>query len=117
MVYCLQVRHFSDGADRPMSFKAPPAPPPMKPTRPQPGLERAAAAPQPRPKPRKPGQMHVAFKLIISLLLIWHVSAVFLAPLSIPPSSPFVMRIAQDSAMQWYLDLAYINHGYDFFAP
>ena len=102
-----------------MSFKAPPAPPPqMKPTRPNPpGTERDATAPQPRPKTRKPGQMHIAFKLLISLLLVWHLTAVFLAPLSIPPSSPLVVEVAQGSFMQYYLDALYLNHGYHFFAP
>lgn len=89
----------------------------MKPNRPQSGPEREAATSQPRPKPRKPGQMHIAFKLIISVLVIWHVTAVFLAPMSIPPSSPLVTEIAQTAPIQWYLDLLYINHGYDFFAP
>lgn len=89
----------------------------MKPTRPQPGPERDAAAPQPKPKARKPGQMHWALKLAISLLVIWHVTAVFLAPMSIPPTSPLVTEIVQGTKMQWYLDLLYINHGYDFFAP
>lgn len=98
-----------------MSFKAPPAPPPMKQNRPQPGPETATS--QARPKARKPGQMHIALKLLISLLLIWHVSAVFLAPLSIQPSSPLVQRVAQGSFMQCYLDAIYINHGYHFFAP
>jgi hypothetical protein len=100
-----------------MSFKAPAAPPPqMKPTRPTiPGTE--TAAPQPRAKSRKPGQLHIAFKLLISLLLVWHLAAVFLAPLSIPPSSPLVVDIAQTRPMQWYLDALYLNHGYHFFAP
>lgn len=112
-----------------MSFKAPPAPPPMKPMRPQP---EATAAPQPKAKPRKPGQMHFALKLFLSLLIAWHVSAVFLAPFSIPPSSTLVRDVAQGTwklpvpfagvvelgqPMQWYLDLLYINHGYHFFAP
>ena len=51
------------------------------------------------------------------MLIVWHVSAVFLAPLSIPPSSPLVVDIAQGSFMQWYLDALYLNHGYHFFAP
>jgi hypothetical protein len=102
-----------------MSFKAPPAPPPqMKPTRPNPpGPDRDAPAPQPRAKTRKPGQMHIALKLLISLLVIWHLTAVFLAPLSIPPSSPLVVEVAQGSFMQYYLDALYLNHGYHFFAP
>jgi hypothetical protein len=101
-----------------MSFKAPvAAPPQMKPNRPQmPGSERDAPTPQPRPKQRKPGQVPMAVKILVSLLVAWHVSAVFLAPLSIQPSSPLVQKVAQNY-MQWYLDALYLNHGYHFFAP
>ena len=89
----------------------------MKPNRPMAGpRDRDATTPQPKPKARKPGQMHIALKLLISLLIVWHVAAVFLAPLSIPPSSPLVVDTAQ-YWMQWYLDALYLNHGYHFFAP
>jgi hypothetical protein len=54
--------------------------------------------------------------LIISLLLVWHLLAVFLAPLSIQPSSSLVNTVAQ-SWMQPYIDAMYLNHGYHFFAP
>jgi hypothetical protein len=53
----------------------------------------------------------------ISVLLLWHLAAVFLAPMSVRPSSQLVIDIAQQPPMQWYLDLLYINHGYFFFAP
>jgi hypothetical protein len=67
-------------------------------------------------------------RVIVSLLLVWHLSAVFLAPMSVPPSSQLVIDIAQGpwfprwfgptfQPMQWYLDSLYINHGYYFFAP
>jgi hypothetical protein len=55
--------------------------------------------------------------MFFSLLIAWHVSAVFLAPLSIPPSSQLIVDLAQRPPMQWYLDALYINHGYEFFAP
>jgi hypothetical protein len=55
--------------------------------------------------------------VIISLLLIWHLAAVFLAPMSVPPSSQLVAYLAQETPMQWYLDALYLNHGYFFFAP
>lgn len=50
-------------------------------------------------------------------MIAWHVVAVFLAPLSLPPSSQLIEGIAQHTAMQWYLDALYLNHGYYFFAP
>jgi hypothetical protein len=69
--------------------------------------------------PRGGGQtgLPLAVRLVLSLLLIWHVLAVFMAPFSIPPSSFLARTIAQDSFMQKYLDLLYLNHGYHFFAP
>lgn len=54
--------------------------------------------------------------MLVSLFLLWHLAALFLAPLSIPPTSPLVSNIAQ-RRMQWYLDVLYLNHGYFFFAP
>jgi hypothetical protein len=102
-----------------MSFKATvAAPPQMKPNRPQPpGQERDAPAQQQRPRSRKPGQLPLVAKIAISLLVAWHVTVVFLAPLSIQPSSPLVVEISQGSFIQKYLDALYLNHGYHFFAP
>lgn len=86
-----------------------------------------------RPDPRRssqepgraPGRLPLALRFIFSLLLLWHLSAVFLAPFAIvsaspelPPDSPQLARdLAQSAPMQWYLDALYINHGYSFFAP
>jgi hypothetical protein len=56
-------------------------------------------------------------RIFVSLLLIWHLAAVFLAPMSIPPTSQLVMDLAQRPPVQWYLDALYLNHGYYFFAP
>ena len=57
---------------------------------------------------------------IASLLIVLHVSAVFVAPFAFActtrtSSSPFA-----DGLMRWYrpyVDLLYLNHGYAFFAP
>jgi hypothetical protein len=59
---------------------------------------------------------------LISVLLLWHLFAVFMAPLSLPPTSQLVSKLVQGgpsapSLMQRYLDALYINHGYHFFAP
>ena len=59
----------------------------------------------------------LAVRMFVSLLLAWHVLAVFMAPFSVPPSSYLVRSIAQQPPMQWYLDGLYLNHGYHFFAP
>lgn len=70
---------------------------------------------------RAPGErirhLSAPLRFFLSLLIVWHVSAVFLAPLSVPPSSQLVVDVAQGSFMQKYLDALFINHGYSFFAP
>jgi hypothetical protein len=70
---------------------------------------------------RAPGErirhLSAPARLFLSLLIAWHVTAVFLAPLSVPPSSDLVVDVAQKSFMQKYLDALFINHGYSFFAP
>jgi hypothetical protein len=58
-----------------------------------------------------------AVRVAVSGLLLWHLAAVFLAPMSVPPSSQLVRNLAQNSIMQRYLDALYLNHGYYFFAP
>jgi hypothetical protein len=100
-----------------MSFKTVSMPPQMKPNRPNPpGAERDVPQQQ-KQRPRKPGQWGLAVRIVVSLLLAWHVTAVFLAPLSITPSSQLVVGVAQRAPVQWYLDAMYLNHGYHFFAP
>lgn len=55
-------------------------------------------------------------RAIASLLLIVHLTAVFVAPWSFPPPSSL---LAQTIAGWFtpYLQAAYLNHGYRFFAP
>ncbi len=72
---------------------------------------------EPGSSPRRPGRPPAVVRVIVSVLLVWHLAAVFLAPMSVPPSSQFVIDIAQRRPMQWYLDALYLNHGYYFFAP
>jgi hypothetical protein len=83
--------------------------------------------PKPRPSPppqREPGtasakrgRLPLVARITISVVLVWHLTAVFLAPLSVPPSSALVAAISQQPPMQWYSDALYLNHGYGFFAP
>lgn len=98
-----------------MAFKTVAPQPPMSKNRQNPPAQERAAQPE-RARNRAPGQWPVAARVIVSSLVIWHVSALFLAPLSIPPASPLVQNLAQ-YYMQPYLDALYINHGYHFFAP
>jgi hypothetical protein len=55
-------------------------------------------------------------RIVVSLLLLWHVAAVFIAGLSVPGSSRLAGVIGQ-YYMQWYLDALAMNRGHHFFAP
>jgi len=73
-------------------------------------------------------QLGLATRLAVSLLVILHFTAVFSAPLAssiltavgrLPPEAqpkrPPTLRVHR--FFRPYLDLAYLNHGYGFFAP
>ena len=52
---------------------------------------------------------------MVSLLLLWHLSAVVVGPAAVAPSSGLMA-----SLWDWYqpyLEVLYLNHGYHFFAP
>jgi hypothetical protein len=66
---------------------------------------------------RRPGRIPLWLRAALSLFIVWHFTAVFLAALSAPPSSQLVYRIAQQGLMQWYLDALYMNQQHSFFAP
>ena len=94
------------------------AKPPATP-QPPPGNKPRPSTPQREPGAggRKTGRPSALVRAIATILILWHLTAVFLAPMSIPPTSQLVVDIAQGRGMQWYLDALYINHGYYFFAP
>jgi hypothetical protein len=66
---------------------------------------------------RRNGRLGLWLRIIISVWIVWHITGVFLAALSIGPTSPLVRDIAQEPPMQWYLDALYLNQGHSFFAP
>jgi hypothetical protein len=53
--------------------------------------------------------------LLASAAIAFHLLAVWTAPFAVPPSSPFAGTMAM--ALRPYLDAAFLNHGYKFFAP
>jgi hypothetical protein len=65
---------------------------------------------------RRGAGVSLGIRVIVSLILLWHLSAVFMAGLSVPPSSPLASVVGQQ-VMQWYLDLLAMNRGHHFFAP
>jgi hypothetical protein len=53
----------------------------------------------------------------VSLLLLWHLTAIFMAALSVPRTSDLASDVAQRTFMQKYLDALHLNQGHAFFAP
>jgi len=51
----------------------------------------------------------------VNVWLVFHVSAIIIAPASVAPSSDLIQ--AGWGVFQPYLQLLYLNHGYHFFAP
>jgi hypothetical protein len=84
----------------------------------QPTPQKVRPIAEPRePRPKRPGTLGPALRIAISIVIVWHFTAVFMAALSIDSSSPLIANIAQRRPMQWYLDALYLNQGHSFFAP
>jgi hypothetical protein len=67
-------------------------------------------------KPSRSARPQVTrWHIVASVLILLHVTAVWIAPFSVPPSSPLSQRVA--SWFRPYLEGAFLNHGYKFFAP
>ncbi|MEN0110339.1 MAG: hypothetical protein AAF805_06410 [Planctomycetota bacterium] len=79
---------------------------PPKPTRPETGTDAPAV-----------GYPGLWTRVAIGVAVVWHLFAVFIAPFSVPPTSPLVEGIATSAAVRWYTDPLYLNHGYHFFGP
>jgi hypothetical protein len=54
-------------------------------------------------------------RLLISLALLFHLSAVLVAALRVPPMSQLINRAARP--IRWYIENTLVNPGYRFFAP
>ena len=52
---------------------------------------------------------------IVSVLLLWHLSAIVVGPAAVDPSSGLMSSVFE--VYRPYLDGLYLNHGYHFFAP
>lgn len=61
--------------------------------------------------------LHGGLKALLSILLLWHLAAVFMPPFTFATDyeSPWAMPLYR--AIRPYADLLYLNHGYAFFAP
>jgi hypothetical protein len=65
---------------------------------------------------RRDGSIGLGVRIVASVVILWHVVAVFMGGLSMPPSSRLASIIVENT-MEWYLDGLGMNHGYHFFAP
>jgi hypothetical protein len=61
------------------------------------------------------GRLSRRAQQILSAALLLHVLAVVIAPLAVTPSSPLIGSVWQ--VFRPYLEAAFLNHGYKFFAP
>jgi hypothetical protein len=68
---------------------------------------------EPKSRPRTPRRRF--FRWAVNAWLIFHISAIIIAPASVAPSSELVQ--AAWGVFAPYLQLLYLNHGYHFFAP
>ena len=66
---------------------------------------KAAAAPQ----------LGLRLRAVVSLLLLFHLAALVVAPMAVRPSS--MLSGYAWTLFQPYLEAAYLNHGYHFFGP
>jgi len=93
----------------------PTGPTPQPPQKPRPEVLKRESGAQ-RRNGRPPGFVCA----LISVWIVWHISAIFLAAMATPgPSSQLVLNVAEHpkSPMRWYLDAFYLNQGHSFFAP
>jgi hypothetical protein len=95
---------------------------PVKPTGPSPQPPQKPRPPEPRREGgsgRRNGRPGPVIRILVSLWLVWHFTAVFLAALQVPGTSDLVNKIAQSpkSPMRLYLNAFYLNQAHSFFAP
>jgi len=67
------------------------------------------------PDPAQRDRLFRRLRWAVSTWLVFHISAIIIAPLSVAPSS----QLVQDAwgLFQPYIQLLFLNHGYHFFAP
>lgn len=83
-----------------------------------PGVTAAAAAPAPSAPPNaggSPPPRRRWLRRLISLCILYHIAAIFVAPAAVAPSSEIVQVAWR--AFRPYLQFFYLNHGYHYFAP
>ncbi len=59
--------------------------------------------------------LSIHWRIVISVALLVHLTAVIAAPMAVPPSSDIQRNLAM--SLNPYIFATYLNHGYRFFAP
>ena len=65
-------------------------------------------------------RLRLRWRFVLSLLFVWHMAAVFIAPFTFATAGPGGASPLASIGMRylgWYIDAGYLNHGYFFFAP
>ena len=74
-----------------------------------------ATTPQ-KPPPAQPSSgLTIHWRIVISVALLIHLTAVIAAPLAVQPASEVQANLAQ--TLRPYICASYLDHGYRFFAP
>jgi hypothetical protein len=74
-----------------------------------------ARSSEPKYNTAAPRTLALHWKVLITAALLAHLTAVIAAPMAVEPASGLQRSLA--SAVQPYLFMAYLDHGYRFFAP
>ncbi|TWT86799.1 hypothetical protein Mal64_36290 [Pseudobythopirellula maris] len=79
----------------------------------------AGAPHDPKESPNKKSAdgLSLWLRVLLSLLIVWHLFVVFISPFSVSPSSDLAATLAQTPLVRWYSDPLYLNNGYHFFGP
>ncbi|HTQ39474.1 MAG TPA: hypothetical protein VMJ32_10620 [Pirellulales bacterium] len=70
---------------------------------------------EPEGKPVPKASLALHWKVLISVVLLVHMTALIAAPMAAGPCSELERQVAR--SFSWYTTLAYIDHGYRFFCP
>lgn len=83
-------------------------------------MKKKRSAPESQPADPPVVRLAPRWRVLVSVLVLLHLTAVFLAPLNFESSGPETASPYASNLFAWfrpYLDFAFLNHGYAFFAP
>ncbi|MGL4463115.1 MAG: hypothetical protein ACRC1K_13285 [Planctomycetia bacterium] len=78
-------------------------------------MKKLVPPPTAAPTPALTSRWSPARRRFVSLLLLYHLAAILIAPLAVPPTSG--LFLSGWRVVRPYIELLYLNHGYHYFAP